>query len=204
MENEVRRPVASPAGKLPLVAFALAAGAILGITLGRVGGGEPQSGKPERAGELGASSSPPVLYATHAPRARALPHAGDEWQRQRETAMAEALRRRQAERQAFIDRYAHEQVDARWAGTKEATMLEAGRSGQILELGAEPHALDIDCRTSMCRIRADFATQSSAEDWFTLFATTLGREMPKATFRYSRNEDGSARVLAYGLARKDH
>lgn len=201
MEKVSRRPVASMAGKLPFVAFVLAAGVILGITLGRAGGGEQDMGMP--AGDLGKAVPSPPSHPTRALPARPVPSADEEWKQQRETAMAKALRRRQAERQAFIERYAHEQVDARWAARKEAVMLEASRSGQILELGAQPHGLDIDCRNSMCRIQADFANQSNAEDWFTLFSTMLGSEMPNASFQYSRNVDGSARVLAYGLARKD-
>lgn len=201
MQIDARRPVAALAGRLPLLAFVLAAGVILGITLGRAADDEPESGG-STAVALDVGVNPHVPSpATHAPRARPAPRGAQEWTQQREASRAQALRRRQAERQAYIDRYAHEQVDARWAGRTEATMLQASRSAQVLELGAEPHALEIDCRTSMCRVQADFASQSSAEDWFTLFSTNLGREMPKASFLYSRNDDGSARVLAYGLAR---
>jgi len=81
-------------------------------------------------------------------------------------------------------------------------MLAASKSIQIEQLHAEPQSLDVDCKTSMCRIQADFASESLANDWLTLFATNLGSEMPEASFQHSTNPDGTHRVLVYGLSRK--
>jgi len=119
-----------------------------------------------------------------------------------EKAEIESQRQAQVQHQAFASRYAGEHVDAAWAGRKEATMLAATKSDQITLLHAEPRDLDINCKTSMCRIQADFATRGLAMDWFTLFSINVGGEMPNSTFQYSANPDGSWRVTIYGLSRK--
>lgn len=187
------------AGKLPLLVFLLAGAMILGVTLGR---GTPErtlKTEPAPAAQSAVAAAGPAYIVR--PVRREAPVEQHLWEQQRKSAKAEAARRNQAERQAYIHRFAGEAVDARWATAKESTILAASKGDQIVALGAQPRELDIDCRTTMCRVQADFPSESSAEDWFTLFSTTLGGEMPKVSFEFSVNPDGSARLVAYGLAR---
>lgn len=125
-----------------------------------------------------------------------------DWKQRREAIHAGQARKAQGERRELMQRYAAEDLDPVWAAAKEATMFGASTSTQIAQLEAEPQALDISCRSTTCRIEADFASASLAEDWFTLFSTNLGAEMPHASFEYSRQADGSARVVVYGIGRK--
>lgn len=108
----------------------------------------------------------------------------------------------EARQRAYAAQYAQESVDASWASAKEAKMLEASKSGEISQLNAEPGDLNIDCKTSLCKIQANFASHGQAEDWLTLFSTTLGGEMPKASFQYLSNPDGTTEVVIYGVSRK--
>ena len=181
----------------------LIAGVILGVTFSRSRVSHTPSAIPTASQ---ASADAP----TPSPRAPARLDAsqvstqssGDNDLHNMEKAGIESQRQAQSQHQAFANRYAEEPVDASWAGRKEATMLAASKSGQITLIHAEPKDLDIDCKTSLCRIQADFATRGLAMDWFTLFSTNVGGEMPNSTFKYSTNPDGSWRVTIYGLSRK--
>jgi hypothetical protein len=106
-----------------------------------------------------------------------------------------------AQHDEFATRYREEDVDARWAARKETVLLNASTSSQIAELGAAPKHLDIDCKSSICRVQADFAVQSSAQDWVTLFLLNAGSQMPRSVFGHSVNPDRTIRVEILGYSR---
>lgn len=124
----------------------------------------------------------------------------DDWQQNREEATKEAQRKAENQHRALAARFAAEQVDARWAAAQQADILAASKAGQIAQLQAQPKQIDIDCKSSTCRIEADFPRRSVAEDWLTLFLMNMGTGMANATYEYSTNPDGSARLTVYGVS----
>ena len=124
----------------------------------------------------------------------------DNRQQNMEEVQKEAQRKAESQHLAFAARFAAEQVDARWAAAQQADILAASKAGQIAQLQAQPKQIDIDCKSSTCRVEADFARRSVAEDWLTLFLMNMGGGMANATYEYSTNPDGSARLTVYGVS----
>jgi hypothetical protein len=120
----------------------------------------------------------------------------------RQEIIAELERRQVEQYQAFQRQYGVEEAEPAWAGTKEIEMMEASVADVVRKADAMPRNLSVRCRSSMCRIDADFGSRGIAEDWITLFSTTMGGGMPNMSFTYSTNPDGSTHVEAYGLGRK--
>jgi hypothetical protein len=183
---------------IPVFALALIVAAMVGVTFSRNSGKQVSAPVTHTPNDEGATSVPDTsIQQVAAPEFD--PAA---WKQERDVIKAEQARKAQGERRELMQRYAGENLDPAWAAAKEATMLGASTSIQIEQLDAEPEALDINCKATMCRIEADFASSTLAQDWFTLFSTALGAEMPHASFQYSREVDGSVRVVVYGIARK--
>lgn len=180
----------------------LIAGVILGVSLSRNRVSQTPPVFPATSQAPADVPTPSHLIPRLAPSERSLHSSGDQDLQNMEKSEIESQRHSQTQYQLFASRYAGEHADPAWAGHKEAAMLAASKSDQITQLHAEPQSLDISCKTSMCRIEANFATRGLALDWFTLFSINVGGEMPNSTFQYSTNQDGSWRITVYGLSRK--
>ncbi|HKN79055.1 MAG TPA: hypothetical protein VJW16_07810 [Lysobacter sp.] len=105
-------------------------------------------------------------------------------------------------RERFIARHASERVDTAWSNTMERELVSLADSDQIRAMHANVANLDVDCRTSMCRVSGDVPSITAGDDWFTLYMTNVGGAMPEATYRYMRNPDGSLRIEVFGIARR--
>lgn len=97
--------------------------------------------------------------------------------------------------------YNAERVDAAWAQGKEARLTQLSTSEQIERLSAQPLAIDVSCRTSMCRLTAGFTAPSTADDWLALYTMAAGVEMPKVSTHRTIADDGSVRLELYGFTR---
>lgn len=196
---ESRTPAGSAAPRLfpALVLIAILA-VILGVTY--LTGAGRRDVAPVQATSAGGVADVVAGEPLQGPVVKAPPELNDASLTGRMQAMERESERVRARHQEYARRYSEERADASWAGPHEARMLDASRSDQIAQLQAEPQALDIDCKASMCRVVADFATRSVAEDWFTLFSIG-GSGMPTASYEHSFNPDGTARVTIYGLMR---
>jgi hypothetical protein len=115
--------------------------------------------------------------------------------REEHAARTRALRE-QSER-----RFASEQVDPAWAPQKENALTSLANQPQFDTAAARPRRLDIDCRSSMCRINGEFETGSKAEDWILMYMSSVGSAMPNAIVSRRPNPDGTMRVEIYGRAR---
>lgn len=127
--------------------------------------------------------------------------------------LAERRERRQAEQaeqvgkarsfhQALAARYAAEPLDASWASAKETKLLDASVSDEIRRTNAVPRNYHASCRSTVCRIGADFSDRGAMQDWLTLFSTGTGGELPSEAYVVSQNQDGSFHLQIMGLARK--
>lgn len=103
---------------------------------------------------------------------------------------------------AFASRYGSEPVDASWATIKQAELTKLAVSDQISELGVEPKNMSVDCKTTMCRVTADFASMSAGDDWFTLYMGNVGTKVPVASYKYVQNPDGTVSINLYALGRR--
>jgi len=120
----------------------------------------------------------------------------------RKAAQAEQERKGRAFRDTLAARYATEPVDAAWASAKEAKLLAASASDEIRRIGAVPGNYRASCRSTVCRIGADFPNRGAVQDWLTLFSTGVGGELPNEAYVVSQNPDGSFHLEVMGLARK--
>lgn len=108
----------------------------------------------------------------------------------------------EAGKQKLQSRYEGERVDVAWAAAKQQVLERLSVSPQITQLGAQPLAIQAHCRTSVCRIEADFATRVAADDWHTLYTLNAGTEMSNSSATGSLNPDGTVHLQIYGLARQ--
>lgn len=107
----------------------------------------------------------------------------------------------EAGRQKLTRQYQMERVDGQWALAKERTLERLSTSPQIDEIGAQPAAMTVQCRTTVCHVVADFPNNRAADDWFALYPMNVGMEMPNISQQRTTNPDGTVRVELYGLAR---
>jgi hypothetical protein len=106
-------------------------------------------------------------------------------------------------RDTLRGRYQVEQVDPGWAMAKEQTLARLSASGQIEQMAVGPTRFRADCRSTVCRIHADFPDRRAADDWHTLYTLAVGVEMPNVSMQRTHNPDGSVRVELYGFARPE-
>lgn len=185
----------------PLVAGLLVVAVIVGVTIGRrerpaVSAGDSIDGATETS-----TSMPRVEGRVDGSRVRSqFPLA--ERRERRKAARAEQVRKGREFHDTLAARFAAEPIDAAWAGAKEAKLLAASSSDEIRRVGAVPENYSASCRSSVCRIGADFPNRSAAQDWLTLFSTGAGDELPNEAYVVSQNPDGSLHLEIMGLAKK--
>jgi hypothetical protein len=155
------------------------------------------------AAEAVASQAPPPATSTTGPRQTRRPVAlsGQARHARRQMQQQAAQRVVEAGRQKLTRQYQMERVDGKWALPKEQTLERLSTSPQIDELDAEPTAMTVQCRTSVCHVVATFPNNRAADDWFSLYPMNVGMEMPNISQQRSTNPDGTVRVELYGLAR---
>jgi len=199
--SQVHHKASSRLRTLPLMVLMLIVGVILGVTVSRTRGTSIISTAPVVSKSAPEALPEPPSIAAKSAFNPSIPHANStDATNMTNGARNDIDQEAQSQLDAYTRRYSGEQVDARWAGTTEAKLLTASKSEQITQLQAEPLALDVDCKATMCRIQADFRNRSSADDWFTLFSMN-GSDIPTTFYKYSVNADGSARMTIYGLVR---
>jgi hypothetical protein len=106
-----------------------------------------------------------------------------------------------AGRQRLQAQYSSERADPSWAMAREQSLAASSTSSQIADINVEPKDFHADCRSTTCRVTADFASRSNAEDWFSLFLVNTGTRMGKTSYQITANPDGTAHIEIYGTAR---
>lgn len=196
-----------PANRLPLfVAIAIVFAVIAATILVRAGRG-PADVASDTA-PVAREAPAPAAAGPAAPRAAPTPVRGAAVesavlnQLEERTRKREELRARTAAlKEQSARRYASEQVDPAWAPTKMGQLDGIAADPAFSAAGAVPSNLDIDCRSSMCRIDGQFEDASKAEDWIMLYTASLGSALPNTVISRSRNPDGTMRVEIYGRGR---
>jgi len=150
------------------------------------------------AGQPSASVSPATI--TRTPLPGPLP-TDAEIMAEREAGKREAQQVVDAGKNKLVGKYQSEQVDARWARTKEQRLQSLSTTAEMTSLNAVPADMEVACRSSVCRITATFPSRAAADDWFTLYTLNVGAEMPNASYESHVNPDGTVGVQIHGLAR---
>ncbi len=107
----------------------------------------------------------------------------------------------QAGRTKLQGQYQTEAVDAGWAIGKERALETLQSNDQIEQFGARPVALDVACRSSVCRLQAEFASRVAADDWITLYLLNAGHEISRSSYLRTDYPDGTASIELYGQTR---
>jgi len=102
----------------------------------------------------------------------------------------------------MASRFAAEKSDPAWSGMHEKDLAALLDSDPIRDASAKPENFRAECRSTMCRIQADFPNRSMASDWLQLYMGSVGDRLPMATAHQVTNPDGSVRVEIYGVGRK--
>jgi hypothetical protein len=117
--------------------------------------------------------------------------------------MAQATQARNRERNAaMVGRFAAERPDPAWSSSHEKALASLQDSDPMRDAGARAANLQIDCRSTMCRIQGDFPDAGAAANWLQLYMSGVGDQLPVATAHQVTNPDGSVRVEIYGIGRK--
>lgn len=104
--------------------------------------------------------------------------------------------------QAFASRHRGEAVDPAWSNAKEAELTKLATSDQIKQLGVDARDLNVDCRTSMCRITATFDSTAAGDDWVVLYMNNAAQQVPAASYKYIQNADGTVTINVYAIGRR--
>lgn len=112
-----------------------------------------------------------------------------------------ALAERDRKMAAFEQSHRAEPVDAAWA-TKAKTDLDAIVTSDAMQnSGIKPADYSADCRSSTCRVAAQFKSSGDAEDWGTFYLASSGKTIRQAKMTVVQNPAGGAEVRIYGTRR---
>jgi hypothetical protein len=148
--------------------------------------------------------------STSVPHRRVDPRAGLAGAAQSIVAKREEMARRRKEVQARVDRtqlalasrHRSEAVDPAWSNVKEAELTKLSTSDQIKQIGVDARDLNVDCRTSMCRITATFDSTAAGDDWVVLYMNNAASQLPAASYKYIQNPDGTVTINVYAIGRR--
>ena len=91
-----------------------------------------------------------------------------------------------------------EETNPAWARGKEQELERHVVNPQMDALNAIPTDFEVECKAKTCRIEAEFATPSAADDWATLYLTNNGGLLPRASLNKVRQPDGTVRLVLLG------
>jgi hypothetical protein len=101
----------------------------------------------------------------------------------------------------LLARYRSEPVNAAWAARTQTALADANTSPMLNSADAKPLSFDSQCHSSVCLIRADFASRQAADDWLTLYTTLAAKNLSQAAVERTTNPDGTINLQMYGQAR---
>lgn len=96
--------------------------------------------------------------------------------------------------------------EARWAldtaapieSTRlEQTVLSAAGSEALREVLFKPEAVEVQCKSSMCRIETKFAAGADTTEWATRLLLSTGGEFGNVNFVGEKLPDGKQRMVMY-------
>lgn len=207
-----RNPSAAPRNpRLPWILLAAVVAVIAAVTLYRQYGAVDAGDKPPAAetAQRGIVPGQPTPEEIRALARRTPDASGPATARdmaemlEKRKRMAEATQAANRERNATMaSRFAAEKSDPAWSGAHERDLASLQDSDPMRDAGVKAGNFRAECRSTMCRIQADFPDASAAASWLQLYMGGVGDRLPVATAHQVTNPDGSVRIEIYGVGRK--
>lgn len=97
--------------------------------------------------------------------------------------------------------HTQQEVDAAWKGKTEASLATIAANDSLQDSGIAPKGVRTDCRSSSCRVSAEFGKPGDADDWATMFITMTGKEFRSVRYVTVPTADGGTEVRIYGTRR---
>jgi len=129
---------------------------------------------------------------------------------ERTSAMTASRKARRAERTQQLEdirlaaafRFEQESVDTAWAAGKESKLQSlAENSPTYQQAGILPQSLQIDCRSTLCKVTANHASYGASADWAMIFMTSAAGEVVRIYTKTINNADGTTSVEMFAEAR---
>lgn len=197
--------------RLPWALLVLVVMVIAGVTLYRQFRPPPATENPSRSVESTGREATARLsaeeiraLARRSPGVSGQATARDmaEMMEKRKRMAASSQERIQKRNAAMVGRFAAEKPDPSWSNAHEKDLAALQDSDPMRDAGAKAGNFQADCRSTMCRVQADFPDAGAAADWLQLYMGSVGDRLPVATAHQVTNPDGSVRVEIYGVGRK--
>ncbi len=100
---------------------------------------------------------------------------------------------------AAASRFATEKQDVVWAAGKERALANVAVEVAAAS-AAKPKGLNTDCKQTLCRTTATFATPGAADEWVSFYMASMGDVMKRSVVSRARNPQGSIDVEIYSAA----
>jgi hypothetical protein len=105
--------------------------------------------------------------------------------------------RQDAQRAALSQAFAREPVDAAWSSATERHLSQTMASNIMVDTEIVPDQLDVECRKSLCLVKARFGKYNDAADWGLMLVTAAGSAFGKAMPTVTPGPDGKAYLEMY-------
>lgn len=105
--------------------------------------------------------------------------------------------RHQAQRAALSQAFTREPVDAVWSSATERHLSQTMASNIMVDTEIVPDQLDVECRSSLCLVKARFGKYNDAADWGLMLVTAAGSTFGKAMPTVTPGPDGKAYLEMY-------
>ncbi|MBC7988934.1 MAG: hypothetical protein H7Y19_05055 [Luteimonas sp.] len=96
-----------------------------------------------------------------------------------------------------------ERVDRAWSAQAENELTRLARGDWVAEAGGGPTEFAVDCRSTSCRVDAQFVRQSQAYDWGELFLTQAGGTIYRSQIVVIPRAEGGAQLQVYSTRKPD-
>lgn len=98
--------------------------------------------------------------------------------------------------------FASQDVNPSWAAAKSREIQQLAASDDIKSAGAKPPVeMKVECRSSLCKVTAEFASNSDAQDWVEIFSLTSGKAFSGGATSVKTLPDGTAELTVITAAR---
>lgn len=93
--------------------------------------------------------------------------------------------------------FATQRVDPIWSAKTEQGLQKLNDNPAFAQMGAQAKDLQIECKSSLCQIKGQFANDREARDWTQIYMTDVGNLASMGRVRFYPNPDGSTQVRIY-------
>ena len=119
----------------------------------------------------------------------------------RSMSAAEMARGRKARSTELDAAFRRDPMDAAGARQAEGELAEAASADDLVESGTTPIAIDMQCRSTRCRVISRFAAGSDVEGWVGLYMLSSARTLAGADTVITPQPDGTIELAIYGTRR---